>query len=361
MKKALLALAIVGLICGVVVGGWLWRSWQLLDQPAIGGDEPVSVDIDPGSSARTILDRLAGAGVLPGTLIPRFYYRFVLDSPPLLAGEYSFGPEVTPREALDKLIHGDVVTRPLVIVEGLTVAETAVEVERQGFAPAQDFLAASQPTLIRDLDPEAPDLEGYLFPDTYQFPRTITADGIVRAMVDGFRRRTENLRGDDPLPPVREWVTLASIVEKETQLDEERPLVAGVYRNRLDRGIGLYADPTIIFALKRAGTWDGNLTRDHLQMESPYNTYRVPGLPPGPICSPGLASLEAAAEPSSEPYLYFVSRNDGTHVFATTLREHNRNVNRWQRQYWQKQRRQRRADEVEDRDEQTEEGAAGTA
>lgn len=338
MKKILLGLTVTVLIAGLAVGCWLWLGWRSLERPSIAGGEPVLVEIESGSSASAILDRLAQAGVLPGTLVPKLYYRLILDSPPLQAGEYSFAPETTPRATLDKLIAGDVVTRPLVVIEGLTMAETAAEIERQGFASTEEFLIAAKPRLIRDLDPEAPDLEGYLFPDTYHFPRSVTASEIARAMVEGFRQRTEGLRTTGSLPPIREWITLASIVEKETQVDEERPLVAGVYRNRLERGIGLYADPTIIFALKKAGAWDGDLKRSHLQMESPYNTYRVPGLPPGPICSPGLASLEAAASPSDEPYLYFVSRNDGTHVFAMTLREHNRNVHRWQKEYFRQQR-----------------------
>lgn len=338
MKKILLGLTAIVLVAGLAGGWWLWQRWRSFDQPAISGTEPVFVDIEPGSSADVIFQRLADADVLPGTLTSKLYYRLVLDSPPLQAGEYAFAPETTPRQALAKLIDGDVVTRPLIIIEGLTVAETAADVERQGFATARDFLDAADSSLIHDLDPEARDLEGYLFPDTYRFPRSVTPVAIVEALVDGFRQRTHDLRGNESLPPLRDWVTLASIVEKETQVDEERPLVAGVYRNRLDQGIGLYADPTIIYALKKAGTWDGDLKRSHLQMDSPYNTYRVPGLPPGPICSPGLASLEAAASPSDDPYLYFVSRNDGTHVFATTLREHNRNVHRWQRQYWQQRR-----------------------
>jgi UPF0755 protein len=135
---------------------------------------------------------------------------------------------------------------------------------------------------------------------------------------------------------VRELVTLASIVEKEAKVDEERRLIASVYANRLAVGMGLYADPTIIYALKAAGTWDGNLTREHLALDSPYNTYRHAGLPPGPIASPGLGSLRAAADPADVPYLYFVSRNDGSHVFARTLAEHNDNVRRWQKEYWRK-------------------------
>ena len=146
--------------------------------------------------------------------------------------------------------------------------------------------------------------------------------------------RVQPLRPATDSRPLRELVILASLVEKEAKLDAERPLIAAVYANRLRRGIGLYADPTIIHALKLLGRWNGNLTKADLRMESPWNTYRVPGLPPGPICSPGLASLAAAARPAAVSHLYFVGRNDGSHVFADTLAEHNRNVERWQRQFW---------------------------
>jgi cell division protein YceG involved in septum cleavage len=142
-----------------------------------------------------------------------------------------------------------------------------------------------------------------------------------------------------PRRSVRELVTLASLVEKEAKIEDERPQIAAVYANRLEVGMGLYADPTVIFALKQEGRWDGNIRREDLRMDSPYNTYRHAGLPPGPIASPGLASLEAAARPADITSLYFVSRNDGSHVFADTLAEHNRNVDRWQRQYWRDQRR----------------------
>jgi UPF0755 protein len=154
-------------------------------------------------------------------------------------------------------------------------------------------------------------------------------------MVSTFRRSITSVLGaSPPAGEVRRVVTLASIVEKETGVEAERPLVAGVFANRLRIGMALGADPTIIYALKKAGTWDGDVRRADLQMESPYNTYRVAGLPPGPICSPGLASLKAAAAPATTPHLYFVSRNDGSHVFAPTLQEHNRNVERWQKAFW---------------------------
>jgi UPF0755 protein len=194
------------------------------------------------------------------------------------------------------------------------------------------------PARIADLDPRAPDLEGYLYPDTYAFARGTGPRAIVDTMVRTFRKHHERelirlLTPDLPLD-LRQLVTLASIVEKETQAPAEAPLVASVYRNRLRIGMGLYADPTIIFALKKLGRWDGNLRKADLQLDSPFNTYRVPGLPPSPICSPSIQSLLASARPATSDYLYFVSKNDGSHVFAENLAEHNRNVEIWQRQYW---------------------------
>ncbi|MEM9598567.1 MAG: endolytic transglycosylase MltG, partial [Acidobacteriota bacterium] len=191
--------------------------------------------------------------------------------------------------------------------------------------------------LIADLDPDATRLEGYLYPDTYHFARGTSEAEVVSTLVRTFRSRFERdvaplLSGSDL--GVRGVVTLASIVEKETQRDDERTLVASVYANRLRIGMGLYADPTIIYAKKLAGTWDGNLRRPDLKLDSPYNTYVVPGLPPGPICSPTVASMVAALRPADSEYLYFVSRNDGTHVFSRTLAEHNRNVYVWQKKYW---------------------------
>jgi UPF0755 protein len=215
--------------------------------------------------------------------------------------------------------------------------------EEKGFGPASEFIAAaSKPGPIRALDPRAPDLEGYLFPDTYTLPRRTTAEELVARMVARFEKaltpETRQLAASRGLS-VRELVTLASLVEKETARAEERPLVAAVYANRLKVGMGMQCDPTVIYALERAGRYTGNLTRADLQFDSPYNTYRYAGLPPGPIAAPGQASLEAAANPATVPYLYFVSRNDGSHAFATTLDEHNRNVQEYQVRYFRERRR----------------------
>ena len=216
--------------------------------------------------------------------------------------------------------------------------------EQHRLGPAAAFVAAAHDaTLVADLDPAAKDLEGYLFPETYQLPRHISADELVKRMVAQFRSVVEGSlveRARARGLSARQWIALASIVEKETGKDEERPLVAAVYSNRLRIGMGLQCDPTIIYALKKAGQWAGNLTHENMQFDSPYNTYRYAGLPPGPIASPGRASLEAAAAPAEVSYLYFVSRNDGTHAFASTLEEHNINVKRFQVEYFRQKRAQ---------------------
>ncbi len=338
MKRTLLVAAIALLLTLVALGGWGWLAWQRLHEPFGRAGETVTLSVPSGETAAQILERLAAAGVIADAETARLYLIHVLDDPPLQAGDYRFELPTTVPGVLAKLIEGAVVLQPVTVVEGLTVEETARSLADQGFGSYERYLPlVRSPELIADLDPVATDLEGYLFPDTYHFPRTATEDEVVRTMVATFRRRMAESFPDLALG-VREWVTLASIVEKEAGLDAERPVIAGVYRNRLDRGIGLYADPTIIYALKKLGRWDGDIRRKDLSLDSPYNTYRNVGLPPGPICSPGLASLEAAAAPADVPYLYFVSRNDGSHVFAETLREHNRNVDEWQRRYWRERR-----------------------
>jgi UPF0755 protein len=241
------------------------------------------------------------------------------------------------------LRQGEVATDPLTVIEGLTIAETAAAIAAAGFGDGGRLLEEfRRPERIRALDPAAPDLEGYLFPDTYRLPRNVSEAAIADRLTAAFRERFERdvrpLLAAGDTRPVRELVILASLVEKEAKLEAERPLIAAVYANRLRRGMGLYADPTLIHALKLEGRWDGDLRRRDLEMDSPWNTYRVAGLPPRPIGSPGLASLRAAARPAEVPYLYFVSRNDGTHVFSESLEEHNRNVERWQRQYFRDRR-----------------------
>jgi UPF0755 protein len=327
------------LLAGLAAAGAAWWTWRWLARPYQGYGGEQIVDVRPGQSASGILARLEQQGILANARLARAYLVYLLGDPPLLAGEYRFDRPLTPPQVLDKLIRGEVVTYRLTLIEGLTLDEAADALAAQGFGDPEVLRREmGRSDLIADLDPEAPDLEGYLHPDTYHFARGISEAEIIATLVATFRQRfhREVLPLADGSRTVRELIALASIVEKETQADGERPLIAGVFANRLRRGMALGADPTVIYALKREGVWDGNLRRSDLQLDSPYNTYLYPGLPPGPICSPGLASLIAAAKPAETDYLYFVSRNDGTHVFATNLRDHNNNVHRWQRRYWQR-------------------------
>jgi len=261
---------------------------------------------------------------------------------PLKAGEYRFTDAMSPADVIEKLARGDVYLRPITFPEGLTISEMGAIFEQHGFGTAKEFVDAAKRAApaIRDLDPGATSLEGYIFPETYSLPRYTTAPMLVEQMVERFKHVTAELRADALAhnTSVREIVTLASLVEKETAKPEERAIVAAVYRNRLRLGMPLQCDPTVIYALRQAGLYNGNLTRTNLQFDSRYNTYRYPGLPPGPIAAPGRASLEAAARPADVPYLYFVSKNDGSHVFATTLAEHNRNVQQYQVLYFRNSR-----------------------
>ena len=294
------------------------------------------VDIPPGTGSTAMGRSLAEAGVVRNALTFRVAVWLRGAGRRLQAGEYRFDRPMTASEVVDKMARGDVYLRTITFREGLTIRQMAQLYESKGFGPASDLIrAAGNAEAIASLDPGAEDLEGYLFPDTYTVPRRATAEQLVSRMVAAFQKAlTPELRQQAAARglSIRELVTLASIVEKETGKADERPVVAAVYANRLKIGMGLQCDPTVIYALERAGRFTGNLTREDLHdYDSPYNTYRHAGLPPGPIAAPGRASLEAAANPAGVSYLYFVSRNDGSHAFAATLEEHNRNVFEYQK------------------------------
>jgi UPF0755 protein len=335
-----LGLGLLLVVGAATLAAWGW--WDLR-QPHAGFTGERRVEVASGASGRAILAQLEAAGVIRDARLARVWL-LTQGDPPLQAGEYLFRAPLTTPQVLGKVIRGDVAAHRVTLVEGLTLEETAAHLASQGFGDLEALLAAMRdPAPIADFDAAAPDLEGYLFPDSYSFPRGAGERQVVLALVRNFRKRwrekVEPVLPKDGGRTPRELVTLASIVEKEARLAEERPLIAAVYSNRLEQGMGLYADPTVIYALKKAGRWDGNIRREDLALESPYNTYRNAGLPPGPIASPGLGSILAAAAPADVPYLYFVARNDGSHVFATTLQEHNRNVHQWQRLYWRERRR----------------------
>ena len=336
------ALLLVVLVAALV-GGAAYVVSERTEAPFRGYVERERlVDIPTGTSTPGISQRLVTAGVVRDALTFRVALWLSGQARGLKAGEYRFDRPMSARDVIDMIARGDVYVVPITFREGLTIAETAEVFASSGFGTAEAFVAAAtNPALIRDLDMDATDLEGYLFPDTYTVPRKTTAERLVERMVAQFKQVvTEDLRAEAKARglSIRQLVTLASIVERETAKADERPTVAAVYTNRLRIGMGLQCDPTVIYALQRAGKFTGNLRRVDLQYDSPYNTYRYPGLPPGPIAAPGKASLEAAARPASVDYLYFVSRNDGSHEFARTLPEHNRNVQRWQVQFFRDKR-----------------------
>jgi UPF0755 protein len=340
VRRLLLTALAVIVLGAVAAGGW---AYLLVERPYKAyADDEAFVEIVPGSNPHTMGRALTEAGVVPNATAFRLAVWLQGAGRRLQAGEYRFDAPMTPRAVVDKIVRGDVFLRPVTFREGLTIRQMAAVFEERGFGAQKEFIAAAaKADPVRELDPQARDLEGYLFPDTYTLPRRTTADDLVARMTSRFMkaltpeiRRQAEARGLS----VRELVTLASLVEKETAKPEERPLVAAVYANRLKVGMGMQCDPTVIYALERAGRYDGNLTRADLQFDSPYNTYRYAGLPPGPIAAPGQASLEAAANPAAVSYLYFVSRNDGSHAFATTLDEHNRNVHEYQIKYFRERR-----------------------
>jgi peptidoglycan lytic transglycosylase G len=322
MKSVLAVLLVVALLAGAALG-WIYFGTE---RPFRGYSTPEQfVEISQGLGPRAIADRLVNAGVVRDHITFRAALWREGKATKLKAGEYRFTDPVTPLEVIEKLRRGDVFVVPITFPEGLNVKEMAKIFESKGFGTADSFVDAARK------------LEGYLFPDTYALPRRTDAAKIVHLMHDAFDRAlTPELRAaaDARGLTTQQLVTLASIVEKETGNPAERPIVASVYENRLRIGMALQCDPTVIYALELAGRYDGNIRRDDLMIDSPYNTYRYPGLPPGPIASPGRASLDAVVHPADTDYLYFVSRNDGSHVFAKTLAEHARNVRTYQVDYF---------------------------
>jgi len=319
----------------VVLALALWAGWTYeLRRTVYSSQEPLTLTVEPGTSVRRIGQQLHQMGLVRH---PDLFRALVLvrgTGGRLKAGEYALSGRVTLEGIASKLARGDVVRRVVTFPEGSDLEAMAQQAATQGIAPAAFLEAARNASLVADLDPAARDLEGYLFPDTYDVTRRPDAAAVlVRRMVQRFR---------DVITPelpaikaggsgVREVVTLASVVELETALPAERPRVAAVFRNRLRKGIPLATDPTIIYALRKAGRWDGNIRRPDLDIDSPYNTYRRAGLPPGPIASPGRESLEAALHPAETGDLYFVSRNDGSHHFSRTFAEHQQAVTYYQR------------------------------
>ncbi len=332
---AMLVLAALGAAAAAVT------VYRRIAEPYKGyGTAEQFVEIAPGSSTRAIGNRLVEAGVVRDRTTFRAALWRTGVARALKAGTYRFDRPMSAAEVLEKIARGDIWLRRITFPEGLNVIEMSRIFEQQHFGSAAAFIdAARRPELVASIDASAGDLEGYLFPETYALAPNAGAEALVRMMVGRFEQVfTPDMRNAAAAAglTVRQTVTLASIVEKETGAPAERPVIAAVYLNRLRIGMPLQCDPTVIYALQKAGRYNGNIRRADLDIESPYNTYRYAGMPPGPIASPGLASLQAVVAPGKVDYLYFVSRNDGSHVFSRTLDEHNANVRKFQVEFFRR-------------------------
>jgi UPF0755 protein len=323
----------------VILAGGATAAWYVF-LPA-GTQNEQFVEITPGSSSTQIAAQLEQAGVI------RSRYAFDLvrlwKHGTLKAGEYRFDHAAPVTEVYARIARGDVYTLPVTIPEGSTRFDIATRIAEAGFlnVTRENFLqaTASEVNLVADLDPQARSLEGYLFPDTYRFPRRATSAQIIAAMVRRFRAQATQIglthtgtAGRGTPENLHRIVTLASLVERETAVNSERPLVASVLTNRLAKKMPLMTDPAVIYGLESSGQWRGAIYQSDLsdpKHDTPYNTYRHTGLPPGPIANPGLPSLRAAMQPAATDYLYFVAAGadpQGKSRFAATLDEHNKNV-----------------------------------
>lgn len=290
------------------------------------------ITIPPGATLPVTAAILERSGIITSAANFRLLARYTGEVSKIKAGVYDFSRPSTPRDVLRRLASGDVVKHRVTIIEGMNLREIAARFEDAGFGPAADFLALAQDrTFIRTLDlPAMTSLEGFLFPETYLFAAGISQKKIIETMTAEFRRRvTPELRKSGAAVglDLLKLATLASIIQKEAGNVGEMPLIASVFHNRLRRRMPLQADPTVIYGIPN---FNGNLTRHDLLTLTPYNTYRIPGLPPGPIASPGAAALQAAATPAKTSYLYFVAKGDGTHAFSSNLKDHNVAVRRYQ-------------------------------
>jgi len=315
------------LIAAIVAGGWATYALWL---PA-GPEQQKFVQLKAGSSAHRIAAELQASGIV------RSKYAFLLwhnlhGRKPLRAGEYAFDHPAKLSEVYSRIEHGDLYFQTVVVPEGFNMFDIAAAIEEAGLAKREDFLQVvrKDTALVRDLDPKAPSLEGYLFPDSYRFTRTQTPHDMAAAMVHRFRQAA---RDAGLTTNIHDTLIMASIVEKETAVADERPQVAGVFHNRLAKDMTLSTDPTVIYAALLNNRYRGTIYQSDLHFDSPYNTYKYAGLPPGPICNPGRASLQAALHPASSDYLYFVAdpSGNGRHNFSRTPAEHERNVHAYRR------------------------------
>jgi UPF0755 protein len=332
LKKILLLFGIsMFLIVCTVIGIYI-ELRMFADAPAAANDtDKVLINVRQGQSLKTTADLLYHKKIIKSSLKLVIISRVKDYDKRLKVGEYLLSAAMTPRQILEIMVKGEVKLHKLTVPEGYNTDQIAGLVAQAGFATKEAFsIAASDAVLARKFGLEVDRLEGYLFPDTYFFPKDVTVEQIISTMVRRFWTIFKPEWQDRAKSfgfSVHQVVTLASIIEKETGAPFERPLIASVFHNRLRKKMRLESDPTVIYGIKN---FDGNLTRKHLKTRTPYNTYKIRGLPAGPIANPGQASIEAVLFPEKTAYLYFVAKKDTTHYFSTNLKEHNRAVRKYQ-------------------------------
>ena len=330
-------LGLLLLLAIAAIGGFAAWLDQELSRPYKGyAGDSVIVDIPRGTSRWGVATLLKKNGVIRNRVAFEVFSDWH-QRRSLQAGEYLFSGPMSERQVFWKIALGKINVITVQIPEGWTMFDIADQLERQKLCSRADFLrVARDPTPIIDIAPHARSLEGFLFPSTYQFARHTPPEQIAEAMIHEFRSKWTGLNPDLAIatastPSLENVVTMASLVERETPLESERPLVAGVFYNRLRRGLPLQCDPTVQYALALKGHPTQTVSHADLRVDSPYNTYLRPGLPPGPIANPGEASLRAAIDPAKTDFMYFVANDAGGHFFSKTLEEHNRNVARYRR------------------------------
>ncbi len=327
--KKILAVIVLLVLLGL---GFARGLWLYLDAPTTDTGETRSVEIPNGTPFNQVATMLEKEGVITGSRKFRWLAWFQGIEKEIKAGDYTFRTGMRPSEVIDMLVEGRYTTITVTIPEGFTVLQIARIFQEKGLGREEVFLALSiDPQFIKSLQIKGNSLEGFLFPDTYQFRKGMGEDAILREMVGRFKQvysDTYRTRAKELGLNQTEVVTLASIIEKETSDPSERYVIGAVFHNRLKKGIPLQSDPTVIYGIKN---FNGNLTKEDLQTETPFNTYLIRGLPPQPIANPGEESIKAALYPSPDNYLYFVSKNNGTHHFSATLAEHNRAVDTYQK------------------------------
>ena len=332
MKKALLFILILLFVIVCAVTGLIFELRIYADTPAnVNTTQNVIINVRPGQTLRTTADILQQTSLIKSRLKFILIARIKGLDKHLKAGEYLLSATMTPRQIFEIMVKGAVNLHRLTVPEGYSISQIAVLVENADFGSRIDFIEMATDTVLTQKNGiEAVSFEGYLFPDTYFFPREVGMEQIISAMVNRFRSvfSTEWAERAKELGfTVDQIVTLASIIEKETGAAFERPIISSVFHNRFKKKMRLESDPTVIYGIKN---FDGNLTRKHLSTHTSYNTYKIRGLPAGPIANPGRASLEAALYPERTVFIFFVSKKDNTHYFSTNLKEHNQAVRKYQ-------------------------------